>query len=78
MVYVNFESILTAINSTKNRKGNIPKINITPYGEIFISLLTEIKFKIWRVTFLKSFFTTEKLLDGLPVFRKKNVQMHLR
>ena len=32
------------------------KINITPYGEIFYrDLLTEIKFKIWRFTFLKSF-----------------------
>ena len=30
------------------------KFNITPYGENFISQLTGIKFKIWRVTFLKS------------------------
>ena len=28
------------------------KFNITPYGEIFISLITGIKFKIWRVSFL--------------------------
>ena len=31
------------------------KINITPYGESSIIQLTEIKFKIWRVTFLRSF-----------------------
>ena len=31
------------------------KNNITPVGEIFIIWLNEIKFKIWLVTFLKSF-----------------------
>ena len=32
------------------------KINIVPYGEIFIIYLIRIKFKIWRVTFFKRFF----------------------
>ena len=38
------------------------KINITPYRESSVIQLTELNFKIWRVTFLKSFLTTEELL----------------
>ena len=34
--------------------GNRLKINITPYGESSIIQLTKLKFKIWRVTVLKS------------------------
>ena len=41
--------------------GNRLKFNITPYGECSVIQLSELKFKIWRVTFLKSFLTTEKL-----------------
>ena len=37
------------------------KINITPYGKSYIIQLTELTFKILRVTFLTSFLTTEKL-----------------
>ena len=33
--------------------GNGLKINISPYGESSFIQLTELKFKIWRVTFLK-------------------------
>ena len=39
-------------------------INITPYGENFYQLkLTEIKFEIWRVTFLKSFLPLRNGMD---------------
>ena len=31
-----------------------PKLNITPNGKIFVSLLSEIKFKLLKVTFFKS------------------------
>ena len=41
--------------------GNSLKINITPYGESSTIQLIELKFKIWRVTFLRSFLTTQKL-----------------
>ena len=41
--------------------GNRFKIDITPYGKSYIIQLTELKFNIWRITFLKSFLTTEKL-----------------
>ena len=58
-VNVNFESVFTAINNTKMQR-NGPGINITRYGEVFISKLTEIKLKHWRVTVLKRFFTAEK------------------
>ena len=46
---LNFESVFFAINNTKKSKENGPKI--TPYVNLFISELTEITFKIWRVTF---------------------------
>ena len=37
-------------------KENRLPLNITPFGEnLFITLLTEIKFEIWRVTSFKSF-----------------------
>ena len=45
-------SVFTPLNNTKKQR----KFNITLYGENFISLLTNIKFKIWRVTFLKVFY----------------------
>ena len=45
--------------------GNRLKSNITPYEKISIIQLTKLKFKIWRVTFLKSFLTTAKLWDRL-------------
>ena len=32
------------------------KIITTQYGEILISKLSRMKFKIWRVTFLKGFY----------------------
>ena len=35
--------------------GNRLKINITPCGKSSIIQLTELKFRIWRVTFFKSF-----------------------
>ena len=36
-----------------------------------------IKFKIWRVTFWKSFFTVKKIWDGLPVFTQETIY-HVR
>ena len=36
------------------------------------------KSKIWRLTFFEKYFTIEKLWDGLPVFQKHEVQMHLK
>ena len=36
--------------------GNRLKIDITPYGKSYIIQLTELKFNIWRITFLKMFF----------------------
>ena len=39
--------------------GNRLKINITPYGESSFIQLSELKFKFWRVTFLKIYLTTE-------------------
>ena len=54
--------------------GNRLKINITPYGGNSIIQLTELKFKIWRVTFLK-------IMRSTSVFQKQriyDVHMHLR
>ena len=53
------------------------KINIAPYGENFIIVLVKIKFKIWRVTFLRSFLPLKKFLDGLPVFTQETIY-HMR
>ena len=63
-------SVLTALNNTKNNE------NLTLHfmGKIFISYLTGLKFKIWRVTFLKSFLPLEnfgmvfrfRAVDDLP------------
>ena len=50
-------SVFTALNTTIKQR----EFNITPYGENFISYLTQIKFKIWRVTFLKSFYHLKRL-----------------
>ena len=47
-----FRFIFCIVYCSENRL----KINITPYWEICITF-TEIKFKIWRVTFFKSFLT---------------------
>ena len=47
MYNVNFEAVFSL-------PFNSLRINITPYGELFLSLLTEIKFEIWRATFFKS------------------------
>ena len=44
-------SVFTAVINTKKQR----KFNITPYEENCVSQLTKIKFKIWRITFLKSF-----------------------
>ena len=62
--------ILCLFSLNKQYKKQL-NIKITQYsGELFFSQLSEIKFKIWRVTFSKGFFTTEKFWDGIPVFRK--------
>ena len=45
------------------------KIDITPYGKSYIIQLTELKFNIWKITFLKSFLTTEKLWDRVQLSR---------
>ena len=37
----------------------------------------KIKFKIWRVTFLKSFFTIKKIWDVLPIFVQERIY-HVR
>ena len=44
------------------------KLTLHHMWNIFIIQLTKIKFKIWRVTFLKSFLPLICLGDGLPVF----------
>ena len=41
-------------------------------GKIFIIYLTEIKFKIWRITFFKRFLPL-KCWDGLPVFMQETI-----
>ena len=46
------------------------KFTLHHMGNIFIIYLNMTKFKIWTVTFFKSFLTSEKLFDGLPVFQK--------
>ena len=43
--------ILSLLHNTKKQR----KFNITRYGNIFISEVTGIKFKIWRVAFLEFF-----------------------
>ena len=48
-------SVLFVFFCTVYCSGNRLKINITPYGESSIIQLNELKFKIWRVTFFKSF-----------------------
>ena len=47
--------VFSALNNTKKAK----KLTLHHIGKIFISLLTRIKFKIWRVTFLKSFLPSK-------------------
>ena len=51
--------VFNALNNTKKQR----KFNITTYGENFYQLFNGIKFKIWRVTILKSFLPL-KILDG--------------
>ena len=46
-------------------------------GNIFIILLNKIKFKIWRITFLKTKFTIKVIWDGLPVFAQETIY-HVR
>ena len=55
--------------------GNSLKINITPIGECSTIKLTELKFKIWNVTFFKTFLTTEKLWGRLQFSRNKGFIM---
>ena len=59
---VNFVSIFNALNKIK--KGE--HFTLHNMGKVFISQLTGIKFKIWRVTFLKSFLLPK---DFEMVFR---------
>ena len=58
---VNFESVFTVINNAKKQTFN-------EHGNNFHYLTSRDKLKIWRITFLKSFYTTEKLWEGLPDF----------
>ena len=63
-------------------RGNRLKINITPYGKSSIIQLTELKFKIWRVTFFKSIFNHWEFWDRLQFSRNNGfmtcIYMHLR
>ena len=65
-----FFVVVVVVFCTVYCNGNRLKINITPHGESSIIQLTELKFKIWRVTFSKRFLTTEKLWNRLPLFQK--------
>ena len=49
------------------------KLTLHHMGKLFIIYLIKIKFKIWRVTFLKSFFTIKTFWDGLPVFMQETI-----
>ena len=50
-----FYLLFVLLNAMKNRL----KINITPYWGIFISKLTGINYKIWRLHFLNVFYLKE-------------------
>ena len=49
------------------------KLTLHHMRKMFIISLTKIKFKIWRVTFLKGFFTIKKDWDGLPFFSQETI-----
>ena len=53
------------------------KLTLHHMWNIFIIQLTKIKFKIWRVTFLKNFLPLICLGDGLPVFTRQTID-HVR
>ena len=63
-------SVFTALNNIKKQR----KLTLHHMGKFFISELTGIKFKIWRVTFFKSFYHLKILgwtsdfhqIDDLP------------
>ena len=60
-VMLNFLCFFVLFNAVKTDS----KLTLHHLGKIFIIQLTDIKFKIWRVTFFKSLFTTMKLWDRL-------------
>ena len=70
LIKVNFVSVFTALNSTKSKEN----LTLHHMGKYFISLPTGIKFKIWRVTFLKIFYhliflglsSSFRAIDNLP------------
>ena len=53
------------------------KLTLHHMGKILLLKLIKIKFKIWRVTFLKSLFTIKKNWDVLPIFAQETIY-HVR
>ena len=68
-VMLNFLCFFVLFNAVKTDT----KLTLHHIGKKIIIQLIKIKFKIWRVTFLKSFFTIKNNWDGLPVFTQETI-----
>ena len=70
---LNFLCFFVLFNAVKSDT----KLTLHHMRIFFIISLTKIKFKIWRVTFFKSFLPLIKIWDGLPFFSQETIY-HVR